>query len=208
MLEVQILLGALNLILQACGGSPELGQALHCSFAASSGLIPTHSGLTLTSALAFLFMFSDEYFMRQALKEALKASRSEDVPVGAVIVHKNHIIGRGYNQVELLKDPTAHAEMIAITQAASELGSKWLIGCALYVTIEPCSMCAGALVLSRIKRVVFGAYDPKTGAGGSVFDILNNRKLNHRIQATPGILTEDCASLLQDFFRKQRSKNN
>ncbi|MFA5039632.1 MAG: tRNA adenosine(34) deaminase TadA [Candidatus Omnitrophota bacterium] len=153
-------------------------------------------------------MFSDEHFMQQALKEAQKASGSQDVPIGAVIVHKNHIIGRGYNQVELLKDPTAHAEMIAITQASSELGLKWLSGCVLYVTIEPCSMCAGALVLSRVKRVVFGAYDPKAGAGGSVFDILNNRKLNHRIEVTPGILSRDCASLIQDFFRRQRAKDN
>ncbi|MFB3919750.1 tRNA adenosine(34) deaminase TadA [Candidatus Velamenicoccus archaeovorus] len=153
-------------------------------------------------------MFSDEYFMRYALKEADKAADSEDVPVGAIVVHKNHIIGRGWNQVELLKDPTAHAEMIAVTQATNHLGAKWLKDCALYVTIEPCSMCAGALVLSRIDRVVFGASDPKTGAGGSVLNILHHAKLNHRIRVKRGVLEQECAGLLQDFFRKQRAKNN
>jgi tRNA(adenine34) deaminase len=153
-------------------------------------------------------MFSDEYFMRYALREAAKAADSEDVPVGAVIVHKNHIIGRGWNQVELLKDPTAHAEMIAVTQAANHLGAKWLSDCALYVTIEPCSMCAGALVLSRIDRVVYGAPDPKTGAGGSVLNILHHAKLNHRIKVKGGVLEQECAGLLQDFFRKKRARDN
>ncbi len=158
--------------------------------------------------LPFYSMFSDEYFMGHALKEAVKAADSEDVPVGAVIVYKNHIIGRGCNQVELLKDPTAHAEMIVVTQAANHLGAKWLKDCVLYVTIEPCSMCAGALVLSRIDRVVFGAPDPKTGAGGSVLNILHHAKLNHQIKVKGGVLEQECAGLLQDFFRKQRAKNN
>ncbi|MDD5020433.1 MAG: tRNA adenosine(34) deaminase TadA [Candidatus Omnitrophica bacterium] len=153
-------------------------------------------------------MFSDEYFMKCALKEAGKAALSDDVPVGAVIVRKNHIIGRGCNQVEMLKDPTAHAEMIAITQATNHLGAKWLKDCTLYVTIEPCSMCAGALVLSRIDRVIFGAHDPKAGAGGSVLNILHHKHLNHRIKVSHGILEQECTSLLQDFFRKQRARNN
>ncbi|HAJ57512.1 MAG TPA: tRNA adenosine(34) deaminase TadA [Candidatus Omnitrophica bacterium] len=153
-------------------------------------------------------MFSDESFMKRALREADKASSSEDVPVGAIIVHKNKIIARSCNQVELLGDPTAHAEMLAVTQAANFLKSKWLIDCVLYVTIEPCSMCAGALVLSRILRVVYGASDPKTGAAGSVFDILHNKKLNHRIKVTGGVLKEDCAAIIKDFFRKKRAANN
>ena len=153
-------------------------------------------------------MFPDEFFMKKALTEAQRAASSEDVPVGAIIVYNNKIIAKGCNQVELLKDPTAHAEMIAITGAADFLQSKWLKDCTLYVTIEPCSMCAGALVLSRINRVVFGAYDPKTGAGGSVFDILHNKKLNHRIKVTKGVLEKECADLIKQFFKRQRVKGN
>ncbi len=153
-------------------------------------------------------MFSDELFMKEALKEARRAQVAEDVPVGAVIVFKNRVIARGDNQVELLRDPTAHAEMLAITSAAEYLKSKWLTDCALYVTIEPCSMCAGALVLSRIEKVVFGAFDPKTGAGGSVLNILHNAKLNHRIKIISGVLQQDCAGLVQDFFKKKRASQN
>ncbi len=153
-------------------------------------------------------MVSDELFMKRALSEAAKASVSDDVPVGAVIVRSNKVIATACNQVELLNDPTAHAEMIAITEATSSLKSKWLKDCTLYVTIEPCSMCAGALVLSRIARVVFGACDPKTGAGGSVFDILRNKKLNHRVKVTSGILESECAGIVQDFFKKKRAKEN
>ena len=153
-------------------------------------------------------MFSDEFFMKEALKEARRAESSDDVPVGAVIVLKNRVIARGHNQVECLNDPTAHAEMLAITSAAEYLKSKWLTDCVLYVTIEPCSMCAGALVLSRIAKVVFGAADPKTGAGGSVINILHNVKLNHRIKVLSGILEQDCAGLVQDFFKKKRASRN
>ncbi len=153
-------------------------------------------------------MFSDDYFMKKALQEALKAGACDDVPVGAVIVLQNKVIARAYNQVELLGDPTAHAEMIAITEASAFLKSKWLKDCALYVTIEPCSMCAGALVLSRISKVVYGTRDPKTGAGGSVFNILDNEKLNHRVEVIAGVLKDECATLIQDFFRKQRAKDN
>ena len=146
--------------------------------------------------------------MGEALKEALKAFDADEVPVGAVIVCENKIIARAHNQVEQLKDPTAHAEMIAITQAANTLGCKWLQEAVLYVTIEPCSMCAGALVLSRIKEIVYGASDPKTGACGSVTNIVNSIKLNHRIKVKSGVLKEDCASLLTEFFKKKRHKNN
>jgi tRNA(adenine34) deaminase len=152
--------------------------------------------------------FSDEFFMRKALREAAQAESSEDVPVGAIIVHRNKVIARAHNQVELLNDPTAHAEMLVITEAASFLKVKWLAECSLYVTIEPCSMCAGALVLSRIPRVVFGASDPKAGAGGSLLNILHYPKLNHRIKVTRGVLAEECASLLRDFFRRRRAASN
>ncbi len=153
-------------------------------------------------------MNSDELFMMKALQEARLADSSDDVPVGAVIVLKNKVISRAHNQIELLQDPTAHAEMLAITEATNYLKSKWLKDCALYVTIEPCSMCAGALVLSRISRVVYGAKDPKTGAGGSVFNILHNKKLNHRVKVTGGALEVECAALLKEFFKKKRARDN
>jgi len=146
--------------------------------------------------------------MSEAIKEAKKALEEDEVPVGAVVVHKGKIIARGYNQVERLKDPTAHAEMLALTSATNYLGSKWLNEASLYVTIEPCSMCAGALVLSRIKKVCFGAKDPKTGACGSVTNITSHKKLNHRIKVKKGILEKECASLLKRFFKKKRPRNN
>jgi len=144
--------------------------------------------------------------MQEALKEAQKASREGEVPVGAVIVFKNKIIARSHNQVERLKDPTAHAEMIAITSATHYLGTKWLNGVAMYVTIEPCSMCAGALVLARIKELYFGARDTKTGACGSVFNIANNTTLNHRIKIKGELLGRECGFLLSEFFGKKRAK--
>ncbi len=141
--------------------------------------------------------------MSEAVKEAAKAFEADEVPVGAVIVHKGRIIARAHNQIKLLKDPTAHAEIIAITQAASYLENERLSGAILYVTIEPCMMCAGALVLARVERVCFGARDPKTGAFGSVIDI-NKLKLNHRIAVTKGVLEEGCACILKEFFKKKR----
>jgi tRNA(adenine34) deaminase len=147
-----------------------------------------------------------QYYMQEALKEAQKAFGEEEVPVGAVIVYQGKIIARGHNQVERLKDPTAHAEIIAITSAASHLGTKWLNEASLYVTIEPCSMCAGALVLARITNLYFGASDPKTGACGSVVNIVNHKKLNHRIKVTQGIFEAECSSLLKDFFFRKRVK--
>ncbi len=150
----------------------------------------------------------EEIYMREALKEAMMAFEEDEVPVGAVIVRDKKIIARAHNQVERLKDPTAHAEMIAITQAVSTLSGKWLSGASIYVTIEPCSMCAGALVLSRIKNLYFGADDPKTGACGSVTNIVNHKKLNHKIKVGKGLLKKECSSILTEFFRKKRSQNN
>ncbi len=145
--------------------------------------------------------------MKEALREAKKALSVDEVPIGAVIVHKNKIIARAHNQVEMLKDASAHAEMLALTSAANYLGNKWLLDSTIYVTIEPCSMCAGALVLSRIKKLVFGADDPKTGACGTVLNIVNNAKLNHRLQIEKGVLEYDCSLLVKEFFLKKRQKN-
>ena len=145
--------------------------------------------------------------MREAIKEACKALERDEVPVGAVIVYKKRIIAKAYNQIVTLKDPTAHAEMIAITQAAGYLKNERLINCSLYVTIEPCAMCAGACVLARIKNIIYGADDPKSGACGSVFNIAHNKKLNHKIKIISGVLGEACASLLKEFFRRRRKKS-
>ena len=149
----------------------------------------------------------DHVLMQEAIKQARMAGEKDEVPIGCVITHQNKIIARAHNQVEMLKDPTAHAEMIAITQAASYLSSKWLQDCCLYVTIEPCSMCSGALVLSRIKRICFGAGDPKTGACGSVLNIVQHPQLNHRIEIERGLHEAECSILLSDFFKKKRQKS-
>lgn len=146
----------------------------------------------------------DKLYMSEALKEARAAFDADEVPVGAVIVYEGRVIAKAHNQIKLLKDPTAHAEMIAITQAASFLGNERLLNMTMYATIEPCSMCAGALVLARIKRLVYGAGDPKAGACGSVFNITNSRKLNHRIKVSKGILETECAALLKEFFSRLR----
>jgi len=148
----------------------------------------------------------DEMLMRQAIRQARMAALADEVPVGAVIVYKRKMIAKAHNQIETLKDPTAHAEMIAITQATNYLSSKWLQECTLYVTIEPCSMCAGALVLARIARIVFGALDPKTGACGSVINIANHKTLNHRIEVKGGLLAQECSSVVSEFFQKKRKK--
>ena len=148
-----------------------------------------------------------ERWMREALKEARHAFRKGDVPVGAIVVFENKIIGRGYNQVELLQDPTAHAEMIAITSATNTLGKKWLIDASLYVTIEPCSMCAGAIVLARLKRVVYGAQDLKTGAHSSLFNLLNEPRLNHKVEVLPGVLSAECENQMSAFFEELRKRN-
>jgi tRNA(adenine34) deaminase len=148
----------------------------------------------------------DTYFMKEAIKEASKAFDNRDVPVGAVVVLENRIIGRGYNQVELLRDPTAHAEMIAITSATATLNEKWLREATLYVTVEPCSMCAGASVLARLKKIVYGVQDYKTGAHSSVINLLSDPRLNHQIEVVPGILKNECAYLMVEFFEKLRSE--
>jgi tRNA(adenine34) deaminase len=151
-----------------------------------------------------LDLSSDSYFMTEALRQATKAIDCDEVPIGAVIVKESKIIARAYNQVELLRDATAHAEMLAITQASEALGDWRLEGCTLYVTKEPCAMCSGALVLSRMTRVVFGAADPKCGGAGSLFNILDNPKMNHRIPFQGGILSEACGAILKDFFLSKR----
>lgn len=148
---------------------------------------------------------ADEIYMKEALKEAQKAFEKDEVPVGAVIVHKGTIIARSHNQIRLLKDPTAHAEMIAITQAASYFGNERLIDSVIYTTVEPCAMCAGALVLARIKKLIYGAPDPKTGAAGSVMNITSNKSLNHRIAVKKGVLKDESASLLKEFFKAKRN---
>ena len=144
--------------------------------------------------------------MHEAIKLAQQAAQKDEVPIGAVITQHNKIIARAHNQVETLKDPTAHAEMIALTQAANFLSSKWLQECTLYVTIEPCSMCAGALVLARIKRVCFGANDEKAGGCGSVVNIVQHNKLNHRVDVKKEIMSAECGNLLTEFFKKKRVK--
>jgi len=144
--------------------------------------------------------------MSEAIKEARQAVGEDEVPVGCVIVYKGKIIARAHNQVEMLKDPTAHAEMLALTSATNYLNAKWLNEASLYVTIEPCSMCVGALVLARIRNLYFGAKDPKAGACGSVINIANHKKLNHRIKVKKGILEKECSFLLREFFKKKRKK--
>jgi len=152
-------------------------------------------------------MKNHEYYMREALKEAVKAFDADEVPVGAIIEHKGEIIGRAHNQIKTLKDPTAHAEIIAITQAANFLQNERLTGCVMYSTLEPCNMCAGAMVLSRIKGLVYAAEDPKTGAHESVFKILNNKRLNHRVKVKKGVLENEASSLMKEFFYgKRKSK--
>jgi tRNA(adenine34) deaminase len=146
--------------------------------------------------------------MALAFREAVKAYEQNEVPVGAVVVHKNAVIGKGYNQVELLRDATAHAEMIAITAAQSHLESKWLKDCRLYVTMEPCPMCAGAIVLSRIQTIVFGCYDPKMGACGSLYTIPEDKRLNHRVHVIAGVMDEEAGSLLKEFFKGRRGMHD
>ena len=146
----------------------------------------------------------DETFMQEALRLAMKARAADEVPVGAVVVRGGRIISRGCNQVELLKDATAHAEMLALTAAEAAVGDWRLTDCDLYVTKEPCPMCAGAIVHTRIRRVIFGCTDIRAGAGGTVMNLLQHNALNHRCLITSGVLQSECASILQDFFRIKR----
>jgi len=149
----------------------------------------------------------DERYMKLAIEQAQIAEENGDVPIGAVIVYKSQIIGKAYNQRELLKDPTAHAEIIALTQAAAFLESWRLNGCTMYVTLEPCPMCAGALVLARMDRLVYGCDDPKTGACKSLYNIVQDERLNHKLEVTSGVLEEQCREQLQGFFARRRQEN-
>jgi tRNA(adenine34) deaminase len=146
----------------------------------------------------------DRRFMQEAIELARKALETEDVPIGALVVHQGRVIGRGYNQREKLQDPTAHAEMLALTAAAEYIGHWRLENCTLYVTLEPCPMCAGALVQARVSRLVYGAADAKAGACGSLFEITQDPRLNHQVQTVAGIMADQCAELLQAFFRRRR----
>jgi tRNA(adenine34) deaminase len=154
--------------------------------------------------MAAHFFPRDEYFMRLALREATRALEHDDVPIGALVVRDGEVIGTGHNEREVRADPTAHAEMIALREAARAIGSWRVLDAVLYVTLEPCAMCAGAIVLARVPRVVFAATDPKAGAAGSVFDILAEPRLNHRPQVAAGLLAEESADLLRAFFATRR----
>jgi len=145
-----------------------------------------------------------EHFMKLAIEEAVSAFEEEEVPVGAVIVHEGRLVARAHNQREALQDPTAHAEMVAITQAAAARGSWRLDGCTLYVTLEPCPMCAGAILLGRIPTVVYGAADPKSGAVHTLYRLLDDPRLNHRCTVVSGVLGEQCGQMLAKFFQQQR----
>jgi tRNA(adenine34) deaminase len=151
-----------------------------------------------------VFFPREELFMRLALREAERALEHDDVPVGAVLVAGGEVIGAGHNERELRQDPTAHAEMIALRDAARAVGSWRVLDATLVVTLEPCAMCAGAIVLARVPRVVYGCADPKAGAAGSVLDVLAEPRLNHRPQVTGGVLAADCAALLTTFFAARR----
>ncbi len=165
---------------------------------------PTETLASVWRIVSSLFFPRDEYFMRLAVREATRALEHDDVPIGAVIIKDGEVIGSGHNERELRSDPTAHAEMIALRDAARTLGSWRILESVMYVTLEPCAMCAGAIVLSRVPRIVFGAWDPKAGAAGSVLDVLDTPQLNHRPQVQGGLLAEDCGDLLRAFFAGRR----
>jgi tRNA(adenine34) deaminase len=150
---------------------------------------------------------SAEYWMEMAFREAQKAYEEGEVPIGAIVVFEKRIIGRGYNLTEKLQDPTAHAEMIAITAAAEYLGSRRLLDTTIYVTLEPCPMCAGAIILARIPNLVYAANDPKSGACGALYNIVQDERLNHRVNVVAGVLENKCSLILSEFFRKLRETN-
>jgi tRNA(adenine34) deaminase len=158
----------------------------------------------MPARVASAFFPRDEYFMRLALREAERALERDDVPVGCVIAHEGEVIGAAPNERELRGDPTAHAEILALREASGALGTWRLSGAAMYVTLEPCPMCAGAIVLARVPRVVYGADDPKAGAAGSVLDVLGEPRLNHRPEVAGGLLAEESAELLRAFFAPRR----
>ena len=176
------------------------------------GLLNLYSFFTVSTSFADVSKFMpemtnpvrDEDFMREALRLARKAYEADEVPIGAVVTRAGKIIARAYNQTELLKDATAHAEMLAVTQAEAAVGDWRLTDCDLYVTKEPCVMCAGALVHVRMRRVVFGCSDPRSGAAGGMINLLQHPALNHHCEITAGVLQNECGGILQDFFRKKR----
>ncbi len=155
-----------------------------------------------------IFEKNDTDYMGLALCEAQAAFEADEAPVGAIIVYEGRVIGRAHNQKELLRDPTAHAEMLAITQACEFLNNWCLTDATLYATLEPCAMCAGAMVLARISRLVYGAHDPKSGACGSVLDVVRHSQLNHRLEVTAGVLAQECGALLTAFFQKKRNEES
>ena len=153
-----------------------------------------------------MLIIDDERGMRAALQQAERSGERDEVPVGCVIVHDGFVIGRGHNQTEGLQDATAHAEILAIGAASNTLGSWRLSECTMYVTLEPCAMCAGAIILARMGRLVFGAHDPKAGACGSVLDVIHEPRLNHRVSVTSGVLAGECGAILREFFQRKRRK--
>ena len=150
-------------------------------------------------------MENDNFFMQMALAEAQKACALGEIPIGAVVVRGGQVVGKGYNCNETNKDPSCHAEILAIKEACKALGGWRLPGCTLYVTVEPCSMCAGAIVLARIERLVIGTDNPKAGACGSLYNIVEDERLNHRVSVTRGVLKDECSSMLKDFFAMLRN---
>lgn len=151
-------------------------------------------------------IYSDEYWMKEAIAEARKAEAIGEVPIGAIIVLDDEIVGRGHNLRETTHDPTAHAEIIAIREASTRIGSWRLLNCRLYVTLEPCPMCAGAIVQSRVPQVLYGTTDPKAGCAGTLMNLLQESRFNHQTEVRAGLLQAECASLLTDFFRRLRAK--
>ena len=151
---------------------------------------------------------TDERYMRMAIDQAYIAEENGDVPIGCVIVYEDRVIAKAYNQREQLHDPTAHAEIVALTQAAEYIGNWRLHGCTLYVTLEPCPMCAGALVLGRLDRVVYGTDDPKTGAVRSLYQLVEDARLNHQLEVTCGMMQDECKKQLQAFFQRRREENS
>jgi tRNA(adenine34) deaminase len=168
-----------------------------------SGRLRTSVWIGARRAMSTFFPL-DEYFMRLALREAEQSLEHEDVPIGAVVVTNGEVLAAAHNERELRQDPTAHAEVIALREAARVLGTWRVLDAVVYVTLEPCAMCAGALVLARVRRVVYGAHDPKAGAAGSVLDVLAEERLNHRPEVAGGLLAEDCGALLSTFFASRR----
>ncbi|MCL2760166.1 MAG: tRNA adenosine(34) deaminase TadA [Desulfuromonadales bacterium] len=151
-------------------------------------------------------MKDDNYWMKKAIKEAEKARLKDEVPIGAILVKDRKVIGRGFNLRESKNDPTAHAEIAAIRQSARKLNAWRLTGTTLYVTLEPCPMCMGAILLSRIERVVFGCYDPKGGAAGSLYDLSQDKRFNHQVEVTSRVMEEECSKMLSSFFKELRGK--